>query len=97
MDIFLSERAFPQMRVSVRRLAPVLHGVSTPVGTHRHTWLSHHPTASHAGQVWIPTTFENAKWSYRQRQVFSLSLVLPFTPKQIYMLTIVLIKQPLCL
>lgn len=44
MGIFLSERAFPQVRVSARRLAAVLRSVSTLAGTHGHAWFSHHLT-----------------------------------------------------
>lgn len=97
VDILLSERAFsshlgwerqyggwpPCCTVSAPRLGPTGTGGS--------------PTTPRAGQVWIPMTFDNAKWSYHQRQVVSLSLALPFAPKQSYMLMIVLIKQPLCL
>lgn len=94
MGIFLSERAFPVVRLSVRRLAPVPHSVSTPAGTHRHKWFSHHSMASHASldhhdlqcEVELPS---------EASILFEFGVTL--TTKQSYMLMIVLIKQPLCL
>jgi len=75
MGIVLSKRAFPWVRVSTEVILMLL-GISTLLGTHRHTLLSHHltrrtgssrPSGTSSG-VTVRSKCLLCVWSYRSHQ-----------------------------